>query len=70
MQFISILLCLVLVLNSGHADDLSISFVDPSIINVDHWDGWGTTLAWWPERMKEHLSEELIDAVVQALFHV
>src|SRR6185503_2232880 len=44
-------------------------FVNPKAVYVDSFEGWGTSLAWWPDVLG-HMSEGVIEKVTTSLFSV
>ena len=44
-------------------------FVDPDVKLVDFWEGWGTSLAWWPDVLGD-MPEDVIMRVTDDVFSV
>ena len=44
-------------------------FVDPDVKLVDFWEGWGTSLAWWPDVLGG-MPEDVIRKVTEDVFSV
>lgn len=44
-------------------------FVEPSVVLVEEWEGWGTSLAWWAD-MLGGMQADVFDYVMDALFNV
>ncbi|XP_021960025.1 endo-beta-1,6-galactanase [Folsomia candida] len=43
-------------------------FVEPSVVLVEEWEGWGTSLAWWAD-MLGGMQADVFDYVMDALFN-
>lgn len=44
-------------------------FVDPKAVFVDSFDGWGTSLCWWPEVLG-NMDENIIQNITRSFFSV
>ena len=44
-------------------------FVNPRAVYVESFEGWGTSLAWWPDVLG-HMSDEVIEKVTTSFFSV
>ena len=68
VQFIAVPWILIFLLQFlGHVNGQY--FVDPDVKLVDFWEGWGTSLAWWPDVLGD-MPEDVIRKVTDDVFSV
>jgi len=64
--FILLILCIGRLAVNGQEPPV---FVNPDVVTVRDFEGWGTSLAWWPDVLG-HMSDDVIEEVTTALFSV